>query len=45
MKTYITTLLAMLAIAYACLMVGMNREAERIELQKKAWQDQGYNIK
>lgn len=45
MKTKLLTMLVMLAVAYAILMIGMDREDSRIELQKNAWQDQGYNIK
>lgn len=45
MKTKLLTVLVMLAVAYAILMIGMDREDSRIELQKNAWQDQGYNIK
>ena len=45
MKTKILTVLVMLAVAYAIVMIGMDREDSRIELQKNAWQDQGYNIK
>lgn len=45
MKTKLLTVLVMLAVAYAILMIGMDREDSRIESQKNAWQDQGYNIK
>lgn len=45
MKTKLLTVLVMLAVAYAILMIGMDREDSRIELQKNAWQNQGYNIK
>ena len=45
MKTKLLTTLVMLAVAYAILMIGMDREDSRIESQKNAWQDQGYNIK
>ena len=45
MKTKILTVLVMLAVAYAIVMIGMDREDSRIESQKNAWQDQGYNIK
>lgn len=45
MKTKLLTVLVMLAVAYAIVMIGMDREDSRIELQKNAWQDQGYNIK
>ena len=45
MKTKLLTVLVMLAVAYAILMIGMDREDSRIESQKNAWQNQGYNIK
>lgn len=45
MKTKLLTVLVMLAVAYAILMIGMDREDSRIESQKNAWQVQGYNIK
>lgn len=45
MKTKLLTMLVMLAVAYAILMIGMDREDSRIESQKNAWQVQGYNIK
>lgn len=45
MKTKLLTTLVMLAVAYAILMIGIDREDSRIESQKNAWQDQGYNIK
>lgn len=45
MKTKLLTMLVMLAVAYAILMIGIDRENSRIESQKNAWQVQGYNIK
>lgn len=45
MKTKLLTMLVMLAVAYAILMIGIDREDSRIESQKNAWQVQGYNIK
>jgi hypothetical protein len=45
MKTKLLTMLVMLAVAYAILMIGIDRENSRIESQKNAWQIQGYNIK
>lgn len=45
MKTKLLTTLVMLAVAYAILMIGIDREDSRIESQKNTWQVQGYNIK
>ena len=40
MKTKLLTMLVMLAVAYAILMIGIDREDSRIESQKNAWQFQ-----
>ena len=43
-KIYILSALVMLAVGYACLMIGLDREIEREKLQTQSWKDQGYPI-
>ena len=43
-KIYILTSLVMVAVCYAFLMIGIDKEIERQELQRQSWIDQGYPI-
>jgi len=43
-KIYILSALVMLAVGYACLMIGLDREIEREKIQTQSWKDQGYPI-
>ena len=43
-KIYILSALVMLAVGYAFLMIGLDREIEREKIQTQTWKDQGYPI-
>jgi len=43
-KIYILSSLVMVGVFFAFLIMGIDREAERLELQTQAWKDQGYPI-
>jgi hypothetical protein len=43
-KIYVLSALVMVGVFFALLIMGIDREAERLELQTQAWKDQGYPI-
>ena len=43
-KIYILSSLVMIGVFFALLIMGIDREAERLELQTQSWKDQGYPI-
>jgi len=43
-KIYILSSLVMVGVFFALLIMGIDREGERLELQTQAWKDQGYPI-
>lgn len=43
-KILILSTLVMLAVGYAFLMIGLDREIEREKIQTQTWKDQGYPI-
>lgn len=43
-KTLALCLLVMCGVAYAFLIIALEREEKRMELQNQSWKDQGYPI-
>ena len=43
-KIYVLSALVMVGVFFALIIMGIDREGERLELQAQAWKDQGYPI-